>query len=237
MMLSQTLTEFSATAHRLKLQYGQAIDMTDAAADPLRDAMTSDVRAALLLLLGAVGLVWLVGCANVSNLLLAQAARRGRELAIRAALGADRRRLVFQFLIESALLCAISGIVGALAARWGVNVLLALAPRNLARLDAISVNLPVLLFTVGLSCVMAIALGTFTAIRATSGDVRDALAEGGREQIGGQRTQRFGHTIVAGPLALPLLLLVGPGLLGRSLIRVLSVQPGVRTQPVVTMSL
>ncbi len=237
MMLSQARAEFSAIAHRLKQQYGQDIDMTDAAADPLRDAMTSDVRAALLLLLGAVGFLLLVACANVANLLLAQAARRGRELAIRAALGAGRRRLVFRFLIESALLCAISGIVGALAARWGVNVLLALAPRNLARLDAISVNLPVLLFTVGLSCVMAIALGTFTAIRATSGDVRDALAEGGREQIGGQRTQRFGQTIVAGQLAITLMLLVGAGLLGRSLIRVLSVEPGFRTEHVVTMDL
>src|SRR5260370_5972176 len=135
--------------------------MRDVGAGARREGMTDDVRAALLLLLGAVGFLLLVACANVANLLLAQAARRGRELAIRAALGAGRRRLVFQFLIESALLCAISGIVGALAARWGVNVLLALAPRNLARLDAISLNLPVLVFTVGLSCVIAIALRTF----------------------------------------------------------------------------
>ena len=235
--LSQARAEFSAIAHRLKQQYGQDIDMTDAAADRLRDAITSNVRAALLLLLGAVGFLLLVACANVANLLLAQAARRDRELAIRAALGADRRRLVFQFLIESALLCALSGIAGGLAARWGVNVLLALAPRNLPRLDSISVNMPVLLFAVGLSCVMATALGTFTAIRATAGDVRDALAEGGREQIGGQGAHQFGQTIVAGQLAITLVLLVGAGLLGRSLIRVLSVEPGFRTEHVVTMDL
>jgi putative ABC transport system permease protein len=235
--LSQARAELSSIAHRLKQQYGQDIDMTDAAADRLRDAMTSDIRAALLLLLGAVSSLLLVACANVANLLLAQATRRDRELAIRAALGADRRRLVWQFLIESALLCTISAIVGALAARWGVNALLALAPKNLPRLDAISLNIPVLLFTVGLSCVMAVALGTFTAMRATSGDVRDALAEGGREQIGGQRAQRFGQTIVAGQLAITLVLLVGAGLLGRSLVRVLSVEPGFRTEHVVTMDL
>ena len=235
--LSQARAEFSAIAHRLKQQYGQDIDMNDTAADRLRDAMTSNIRAALLLLLGAVSFLLLVACANVANLLLAQAARRDRELAIRAALGADRRRLVLQFLIESASLCSVSGIVGALAARWGVNVLLALAPKNLPRLDSISVNMPVLLFAVGLSCVMATALGTFTAIRATSADVRDALAEGGREQIGGRRTRRFGQTIVAGQLAITLVLLVGAGLLGRSLIRVLSVEPGFRTEHVLTMDL
>src|SRR5713226_6944697 len=235
--LSQARAELSAIAHRLKQQYGQDIDMTDAAADRLRDAMTSKIRTALLLLLGAVSFLLLVACANVANLLLAQAARRDRELAIRAALGADRRRLVWQFLIESALLCTISAFIGALAARWGVNVLLALAPKNLPRLDAISVNMPVLLFAVGLSCVMATALGTFTAIRATAGDVREALAEGGREQIGGQRAQQFGQTIVAGQLAITLVLLVGAGLLGRSLVRVLSVQPGFRTEHVVTMDL
>jgi putative ABC transport system permease protein len=236
-VLSQARAEFSAIAHRLKQQYGQDIDLTDAAADRLRDAMTSNIRAALLLLLGAVSFLLLVACANVANLLLAQAARRDRELAIRAALGADRRRLLLQFLIESASLCTVSGIVGALVARWGVNVLLALAPKNLPRLDSISVNMPVLLFAVGLSCVMATALGTFTAIRATSGDVRDALAEGGRDQIGGRRARRFGQTIVAGQLAITLVLLVGAGLLGRSLIRVLSVEPGFRTEHVVTIDL
>src|SRR5207244_5770483 len=119
--LSQARAEFSAIAHRLKQQYGQDIDMPHAAADRLRDAITSNVRAALLLLLGAVGFLLLVACANVANLLLAQAARRDRELAIRAALRADRRRLVSQFLIESALLCALRGIGGWICARWVGN--------------------------------------------------------------------------------------------------------------------
>jgi putative ABC transport system permease protein len=235
--LAQTRAELTAIAHRLKQQYGQDIDMADAAADRLQDSMTSHVRSALVLLLGAVGFLLLVACANVANLLLAQAARRERELAIRAALGADRRRLVWQFLMESALLCGAGGMLGVLAARWGLDLLVGLAPKELPRLDSVSLNLPVLLFAASLCILLATSLGILTAVRATSDDVRQALVEGGRQQAGGQREQRFGRTIVAGQLAITLMLLVGAGLLGRSLMSVLSVDPGFRTEHVVTMDL
>src|SRR5712671_5282572 len=235
--LSQARAELSFIAHRLNQQYGQDIDMTDAAADRLRDAMTSDIRAALLLLLGAVSFLLLVACANVANLLLAQAARRDRELAIRAALGADRRRLVWQFLIEAALLCGMGGMIGVFAARWGVDALVGMAPKELPRLDSVSLNLPVLVFALGLCILLAAGLGILTAVRATSGDVREALAEGGKQQAGGLREQRIGRTIVAGQLAITLVLLVGAGLLSRSLMRVLSVDPGFRTEHVVTVDL
>ena len=235
--LSQARAEFSTIAHRLKQQYGQDIDMTDAAADRLQVAMTGQVRSALFLLLGAVSFLLLVACANVANLLLAQAARRERELAIRAALGADRRRLVWQFLMEAALLCGTGGMIGVFAARWGVDALVGLAPKELPRLDSVSLNLPVLLFALGLCILLAAVLGILTAVRATSGDLRESLAEGGKQQAGGQREQRIGRTIVAGQLAITLVLLVGAGLLGRSLLRVLSVDPGFRTEHVVTMDL
>ncbi len=235
--LPQARAEFTTIAHRLKQQYGQDIDMTDAAAERLQDAMTGQVRSALVLLLGAVSFLLLVACANVANLLLAQAARRERELAIRAALGADRRRLVWQFLMEAALLCGMGGMIGVFAARWGVDALVGLAPEELPRLDSVSLNLPVLLFALGLCILLAAGLGILTAVRATSGDVREALTEGGKKQAGGQREQRFGRTIVAGQLAITLVLLVGAGLLGRSLMRVLSVDPGFRTEHVVTMDL
>src|SRR6266436_4810322 len=234
--LAQARAEFTTIAHRLKQQYGQDIDMTDAAADRLQDAMTGQVRSALFLLLGAVTFLLLVACANVANLLLAQAARRERELAIRAALGADRRRLVWQFLMEAALLCGMGGMIGVFAARWGVDALVGLAPKELPRLDSVSLNLPVLLFALGLCILLAASLGILTAVRATSGDVREALAEGGK-LAGGQREQRFGRTIVAGQIAITLVLLVGAGLLGRSLMRVLSVDPGFRTEHVVTLDL
>src|SRR6267143_543386 len=235
--LTQARAEFTTIAHRLKQQYGQDIDMTDAAADRLQDAMTGQVRSALVLLLGAVSFLLLVACANVANLLLAQAARRGRELAIRAALGADRRRLVWQFMMEAALLCGMGGMIGVFAARWGVDALVELAPKELPRLDSVSLNLPVLLFALGLCILLAVSLGILTAVRATSGDVREALGEGGKQQAGGLREQRIGRTIVAGQLAITLVLLVGAGLLGRSLMRVLSVDPGFRTEHVVTMDL
>src|SRR5882724_5737408 len=235
--LAQARAEFTTIAHRLKQQYGQDIDMTDAAADRLQVAMTGQVRSALVLLLGAVSFLLLVACANVANLLLAQAAQRDRELAIRAALGADRRRLVWQFLMEAALLCGMGGMIGVFAARWGVDALVGLAPKELPRLDSVSLNLPVLLFALGLCILLAAGLGILTAVRATSGDVREALAEGGKQQAGGQREQRIGRTIVAGQLAITLVLLVGAGLLGRSLMRVLSVDPGFRTEHVVTMDL
>ena len=235
--LGQARAELSSIARRLKQQYAPDIDMTDAAAERLQDAMTAHIRPALLLLLGAVGFLLLVACANVANLLLAQASARERELAIRAALGANRNRLVRQFLMEAALLCGVSGAIGIFAAYWGVDALLALAPKNLPRMDSVSVNLPVLLFALGVCLLLAAGLGIFTAVRATSGDVRDALGEGGRGQAGALRSRRFGRAIVAGQLAITLVLLVGAGLLGRSLLRVLSVDPGFRTEHIATMDL
>ena len=197
--------------------------------------MTGRARPALLILLGAVGFLLLVACANVANLLLSQASARERELAIRTALGANRGRLIRQFLSESLLLSVIAGGLGVLAALWGVNVLVALAPKDLPRLDTISVNLAVLLFALGISVAVALSLGLFTAMRATSSDPRGALAEGGRGQAGTQSSQRLGSTIVVAQLAITLVLLVGAGLLGRSLLRVLSVNPGFRTERILTM--
>jgi predicted permease len=129
------------------------------------------------------------------------------------------------------------GMIGVFAARWGVDALVGLAPKELPRLDSVSLNLPVLLFALGLCILLAAGLGILTAFRATSGDVREGLAEGGKQQAGGQREQRIGRTIVAGQLAITLVLLVGAGLLGRSLMRVLSVDPGFRTEHVATMEL
>ncbi|HXN64531.1 MAG TPA: ABC transporter permease, partial [Candidatus Acidoferrales bacterium] len=202
---------------------------------PLQASMTTRTRPALLVLLVAVGFLLLVACANVANLLLSQASARERELAIRAALGANRARLIRQFLMEALLLSVISGAMGMLAAFWGVSALIAIAPKDLPRLDSVSVNLPVLLFALGISVAVAVGLGLFTATRATSADPRDALAEGSRGQAGSQRSQRMGGTIVVAQLAITLVLLVGAGLLGRSLLQVLSVNPGFRTERVLTM--
>jgi putative ABC transport system permease protein len=201
----------------------------------LQDSITGEARPALLILLGAVGFLLLVACANVANLLLAQASVRERELAIRSALGAARRRLIRQFLTEAFLLSLVGGGLGVLGALAGVTVLIALAPANLPRLDNVSVNIPVLLFALLLSTAVAAGLGAFTAIRATSGDLRKGLEEGGRGQAGSQGSQRVGRILVAAQIAITLVLVVGAGLLGRSLLKVLEVNPGFRVDKIVTM--
>jgi predicted permease len=213
----------------------------------LRDALTSNIRPALLVLLGAVGFLLLVACANVVNLLLAQAAARERELAIRSALGAGRNRLVRQFLTEALLLSLVGGALGVLTALWGVDALAAMAPRDLPRLQDVAINLPVLSFTFTLSVAVAAGLGIFTALRATSGESRGpqnrrsallgALVERGQGHTGTLRGHRLGRLIVAAQIAITLVLLAGAGLLGRSLLRVLAVDPGFRIEHVLTIDL
>jgi putative ABC transport system permease protein len=235
--LAQARVELSAIAARLERQYGRDTMMVNVAAIPLQEELTGRARPSLLILLGAVGFLLLIACANVVNLLLAQAAARHRELAVRSALGAARRRLVRQFLTEALLLALTGGALGVLVATWGVRTLLALAPHDLPRVEDVAVNLPVLLFALAVSVVVAAALGIFTALRATPGELQPALAEGARVETGAMHAQRAGRVIIAAQLAITLVLLVGAGLLGRSLLRVLSVDPGFRTDHIVTMDL
>jgi len=233
----QANAEISTIARRIHDTASDQNDflLKDAEVVPLHDSMTRQTRSALLILLGAVGFLLLVACANVANLLLAQASVRELELAVRSALGAARGRLIRQFLTEAFLLALISGALGVLGAYLGVSGLLALAPASLPRLDSVSINTPVLLFALLLSSAVAIGLGAFTAIRATSGNVREALGEGGRSHAGSRATQRLGRGIVAAQIAITLVLVIGAGLLGRSLMRILEVNPGFRVDKIVTM--
>jgi predicted permease len=235
--LAQARAELSGIAQRLKQQYGQDTDMTAVAVSPLRNALTSDIRPALLVLLGAVGFLLLVACANVVNLLLAQAAARERELAVRSALGAGRSRLVRQFLTEALLLSVAGGALGVMAALWGVDALVWMAPSSLPRLQDVAISLPVLSFTFALSVAVAAGLGIFTALSATSQDLQVALVERGQGHSGTLRGHRLSRVIVAAQIAITLVLLAGAGLLGRSLLRVLALDPGFRTEHVLTMDL
>jgi putative ABC transport system permease protein len=231
----QAQSDISAIARRIHGTSDEQGVLKDAAVVRLRDSLTGHSRSALLILLGAVAFLLLVACANVANLMLAQASARTRELAIRSALGATQARLVRQYLTESLLLSVAGGALGVMGAFAGVAALLSLAPQNLPRLESVSVDLPVLLFALLLSTAVAIGLGIFTAVRATSGNVREGLGEGGREQAGSHRTQRAGRIIVAAQIAITLVLVVGAGLLGRSLMKVLEVNPGFRVEKIVTM--
>ena len=235
--VAQANQDISAIARRIHDASGEQGEylLKDGIVLPLQDSITGNARSPLLVLLGAVGFLLLVACANVANLLLAQASVRDRELAIRSALGAARGRLIRQFLTEAFLLSLVGGGLGVLGAFWGVAGLVALAPQNLPRLESISISVPVLLFALLLSTAVAAGLGAFTAARATSGDLRKALVEGGRGQAGSQGSQRIGQMIVAAQIAITLILVVGAGLLGRSLMKVLEVNPGFRVDKIVTM--
>jgi len=211
--------------------------MADASVTSLQESMVGKVRSTLFLLLGAVGFLLLVACANVANLMLVQAASRARELAIRAALGAGRNRLIRQFLTEALLLSFVGGTLGVFGAMWGVDALLGIAPSTLPRTQDVSVNLPVMLFALGICVLVAAGLGVLTAVRATSAKVQTMLGEGSRGQAGSLRSQRIGRTIVASQLAITLILLIGAGLLGRSLYEVLSVDYGFRTENIVSLNL
>ncbi len=235
--VAQANADISAIARRIHETSSEQGDylLKDGLAMPLQDSITGGARPALLILLGAVGFLLLVACANVANLLLAQASVRERELAIRSALGAARGRLIRQFLTEAFLLSLLGGALGVLGALGGVAGLTALAPANLPRLDSVSISTPVLLFAFLLSAAVAAGLGAFTAIRATSGDLRKGLEEGGRGQAGSQGSQRVGRLLVAAQIAITLVLVVGAGLLGRSLMKVLEVNPGFRVDKIVAM--
>jgi putative ABC transport system permease protein len=238
--VEQADRDISAIARRIHDTSSEQGDylLKDGIVVALQDSITGKARSPLLVLLGAVGFLLLVACANVANLLLAQASVRERELAVRSALGAPRGRLIRQFLTEAFLLSLVGGGLGVMGALGGVAGLVALAPANLPRLDSVSISTPVLVFAFLLSTAVAAGLGAFTAVRATSGDVRRSLVEGGpanSSQAGSRRSQRVGRVIVVAQIAIALVLVVGAGLFGRSLMKVLEVNPGFRVDKIVTM--
>ncbi|HEY1250840.1 MAG TPA: ABC transporter permease [Thermoanaerobaculia bacterium] len=235
--VAQANAEISGIARRIHDASPEKGDylLADGMATSLRDALTGKARLALLVLLGAVGFLLLVACANVANLLLAQASARQRELAIRSALGAGRGRLIRQFLTEALVLSLAGGLLGVVLAVAGVRGLIALAPPSLPRLESVAVSVPVLVFALLLSAAVAAGLGAFTAARATTSNPADDLGAGGRGASASRGSQRAGRIIVAAQVATTLVLLVGAGLFGRSLLKALEVDPGFRVEKIVTM--
>ena len=203
---------------------------------PLREELTGNIRPALLVMLGAVALVLLIACANVANLLLARATSRQRELAVRAALGAGRGRLIRQMLAESVVLAVAGGIAGLALAWWGLAVLRAFVAEGIAiqRLELASIDASVLAFTAAATLVSGLAFGVVPAFTASGASLNASLKDGGRTGTGG-RGKAARSTFVVVEIALALVLLVGAGLLVRSFTRLMDVDAGFETDRTLTM--
>jgi predicted permease len=220
--------ELSVLSRGLKERYGEATWMVDAAAVPLRDSLTGASRPLLLLLFGAAMLLLIIACLNVSNLYLARASTRQRELALRLAVGAGRGRITRQLLAESLVLATAASAVGIAIAFAGVRALAALQPTNVPRIGDVRVDGGVLVFALGVALVTAIMLGILTSARTSSTKLRESLGEGQRT-MGGGRSERTRQALVVAQVALTMVLLIGAGLLTRSFLRVLAVDPGYST--------
>ena len=184
---------------------------------PLQERLTGNIQATLWMLMSGVGVVWLIGCANIANLLLARAAGRGREMALRAALGAGRGRVVRQLLTESCVLAGVSGLAGLLLASLLVHALVALSPTTLPRIDDVRVDMTVLLFALGLSLVSTAIFGLVPALHASRLDLSDALKRGGSKGTVSGTSTRLRSALLVAEVALSVILLATAGLLVRSL--------------------
>ena len=213
--LTRAQAQMRAIGDTLARQYPENRFKT-ATVIPLQQRLTSNLQATLWALMGAVAVVWLIGCANIANLLLARAAGRTREIALRAALGAGRGRVLRQLLTESCVLAGVAGLAGLLLASTAVPALAALSPATLPGIDDVWMDMPVLLFALGLSLVSTVLFGLVPALHGARLDLSRALKQGGSRASGAKAGTRFRSALVVAEVALSVILLAAAGLLLRS---------------------
>jgi len=230
--IEQARGDMERIARNLAAAYPEANTGRSVTLVPMKQDVVGDVRGILLVLLGAVGFVLLIACANVANLLLARSTGRAREFAIRSALGASPARVIRQLLTESVLLGVTGGMLGLLLAKWGTRAIIAVLPDGLPRAEEIGIDSHVLLFTVGVSVLTGILFGLFPAIKTLRPDMHETLKEGGRGGSGARhRTQ---NVFVVLEMAMALVLLIGAGLMIRSLAVLWGLNPGFDPRHVLT---
>lgn len=235
--LARANGDLSSTLRTLHASVGEATWTVDGKAVTIREQLVGKIRPLLLMLFGASGVLLLIACANVANLLIARMASREGEIAVRLAIGAGRGRLAQQLLIESSLLTAAGCAGGLLLAFGGMKILLALRPTLVPRVTELSVDGRVLAFAVLVSAATAIGLGLLAAWRGVRGDLRSALAQAQRTQGGGGASYRLRGSLVVVQVAMTVVLLIAAGLLGRSFIRLMTIDAGFRTKGLVIAEL
>ena len=235
--LPEARAEISAIATRIKQQYPNPFQSDDAATVSLYSHIVGEVRPALLILFAAVGFLLLIVCVNVANLLLVRVSARERELAIRAAVGAGRWRLLRQMLAESVVLALAGGALGCLMAGWSTELLRILLPAAVPRVADIKIDFGVLLFALAVSAATGLLFGLLPAWRASQSDVNESLRAGSRSYTAGRRSHRTQAALVISEVALALVLVAGAGLLMQSFWRLRAVDPGFQSNHVLTATL
>jgi predicted permease len=231
--IAQAQAEMDAISERLANEFPAENKGWTVRLVPMQKEIVGDVRTALLVLLGAVGLVLLIACANIANLLLTRATSRSKEIAVRTALGAGRSRIIRQLLSETAVLGLLGGVIGIALAYWGVRALSSLLPDNLPRVNAIRVDNFVLIFALALSAIASVAFGIVPALFASKSDIQSSLREGGGRSGESGNRRRARSFLAAAEIALAMVLLVAAGLLLRSFSKLTSVSPGFESHNVV----
>jgi putative ABC transport system permease protein len=235
----QAQSELSVIAKRIEQEHNQSHAGTGVTVIPLQEQFVGQVKPVLLVLLGAVGFVLLIACANVASLLLTRSLSRQKEVAIRSALGANRWRVIRQLLTESILLSLVGGVVGLLIAYWGVDALVATLPEAqlnaLPFLTSLRIDSTILAFSFGLSLLTGIVFGLAPAVQSSRPDLNEVLKEGGRTTAGGAR-HRLRSVLVTTEIALAVVLLVGAGLMMKSLLKILESNVGFDPENVLTMT-
>jgi putative ABC transport system permease protein len=234
--LEQARSEVAAIGRQLKLEHGTQTDAASFGINPLRERLVKDIRGILLVVGGAVGVLLVIACSNVANLILVRATARRQEMAVRAALGASRWRLARQFITETILLTLAAGVLGVLLAFWGVDLIIGAYHGNLPQVGRIGVNSTVLMFTLGISLFAGLLLGLVPALNSSHRQLRNDLQSAGRGKSTSRSSAHFRNFLIVSQVALTLMLLIGAGLLGRSFQRLMEVNPGFQAESAVAMT-